>query len=592
MTLRCESRLAGTLFSTVFIVQNFHVTGVRNHLYGTRWLTLLILLLMSLFAISACSPTPVKTTKKRPTDNADAAYYDVDDFEDAQYGDTNPSDSDSGNTGGSAGDPCNENDPQSCAAGLFCASLNGEPAQCIPEHTLDDGASCTEHNQCASRRCNLETGRCASSPGAVCTEEDGCGPGASGLLDQVCVDGVCQPDSGDNGAVCTEAQDCLSGICKNNKCVPGNTGDSCDVPEHCQSNICAMGVCSDGETGDSCNAPEHCKSNICAIDTCSNGENGDACIGDTDCQSQNCVDGACEGGGPTTPDSCESDEDCEKGRCIANQCSEGTMGAFCEETADCQGGLHCNSQCPEEHCIAICTDGQPGSPCITSEGCQEDFRCTDETPWQAPGALFPFNTCAAQEFCDFHLRDCDDEDDWCMRTADGNICGHPGNGQHLAPCTDDTDCRSGVCSDHGFGNFKCSQNNGWGAPCTVVSVPGEPPTPIGCDAPFVCDTTIGPPDAEGGILVFGHCGAQTGYLCYSKFESTDVTFNHRGGCAPGGVEACVPSPIRSKYCEHNPSISCSTDKDCACYGIELEPGQLCPYDLVPGKQCVTDYVCP
>src|SRR5690606_22181763 len=106
MTLRCESRLAGTLFSTVFIVQNFHVTGVRNHLHGTRRLTLLILLLMSLFAISACSPTPVKTTKKRPTDNADAAYYDVDDFEDAQYGDTNPSDSgsdpDSGNTGGSA----------------------------------------------------------------------------------------------------------------------------------------------------------------------------------------------------------------------------------------------------------------------------------------------------------------------------------------------------------------------------------------------------------------------------------------------------------------------------------------------------------
>lgn len=519
-------------------MHKYKVTDVRGSFPGKfhRYLLVcLAALLLSLLSVSACTPTTVKYGGSRPST----------DDHDTEFDDTNtPTDADFNDSGASSGQPCDENNARSCADGLFCAAFDGQPAQCFSENSREDGKSCTDDVHCASYRCNIATQRCTSSPNTPCTPAQGCGPGNSDNVNYVCTAGTCQPGTGDNDTPCTWSYDCQSGVCKDNKCVSGDNGTTCSQPEHCQSYICAFGICSDGDLGD-------------------------ACEKDTDCGSQNCTDGKCTEPGSGPGDACLTDDDCDEGRCIDDQCSLGQMGNACTANSDCETGLICDRQCPEITCPSTCTDGKKGSPCITGDACENDMRCTDNQPWQ-PRML---NTCSDQETCDFHLRDCDDEDDWCLRTADGPICGRPGNGQPLSACTDDTDCRSGVCSDHGFGNFKCASVNGWEAPCTVISLPGEPVQTIGCDNNYRCDTTKGPP--EDGVLKFGYCGAPQGHICY--FKHGNNTFGHRGGCAIGGLDGCKPPADGKKYCEGNPSRSCTTDNDCI--------------EQLNGTRCVTEYAC-
>ncbi len=512
----------------------------RNRTSCKHLLVWLTALLLSLLCVTACTPTTVKYGGSRPS---------TEDAGDSEIDDTNTAtDAVSNNSGSAEGSPCDAEDYASCADGLFCAALDGKPAQCVPEHTREDGKSCKNDLQCVSHRCNIETERCSSSPNAACTLAEGCGPGTSDEINYVCTAGTCKPSNGGNDTSCTWSYDCQSGICKDNKCVSGATGSSCTIPEECDSQVCVSGTCSDGDIGDACEKDPDCNSGNCSEKTCQQASNG-------------------PGG------SCVTDQDCDEGRCINEQCSSGAMGGSCEATSDCKTGLSCDRQCPEFHCPSTCTDGKKGSPCTSNDGCQNEMRCTDDTPWQPTGAPLALNSCSDEETCNFHLSDCDDENDWCLRTANGPICGRPGTGRALSACTDDTNCSSGVCSDHGFGNFKCSEINGWEAPCTIFSVPGEPVQTIGCTNKFSCDTTKGPPEAE--VMEFGYCGALPGHICYFKHGNT--TFDHRGGCAIDGLDGCKPPADGKKHCEGKPTKSCNNDDDCI--------GQ------ATGTRCVTEYAC-
>ncbi len=241
--------------------------------------------------VSACTPTVVKSSTSRPTPDENNDENDVDTDSPDAFTDADFTDASTSPDG-----PCKESDPNSCPDGYFCAALDGQAAKCFAEHTRPDGKSCTDHNQCVSMRCNLETNRCTASQNAPCTPEDGCGPGPTDEINFVCTDGTCKASTGENDASCTWSYDCLSGVCKDNKCVSGEAGSDCQSPDHCESYICLQGLCSDGYIGDACESP-------------------------TDCASGNCVDGKCHRPHNGLGGTCFIDDDCDEGSCINEECT-------------------------------------------------------------------------------------------------------------------------------------------------------------------------------------------------------------------------------------------------------------------------------
>ncbi len=146
---------------------------------------------------------------------------------------------------------CTSYGVDACGADLFCAAFDGRTrATCYPEHSRLDMTSCTADIQCASRKCNLTAGACASSPHSSCTAAIGCAPDPTGDA-YYCVDGTCTLPTGNGSCadVCGTHADCVqSNACDMtlHRCLCTGGEANCDKSGCVAGSTCTQAGCPGG----------------------------------------------------------------------------------------------------------------------------------------------------------------------------------------------------------------------------------------------------------------------------------------------------------------------------------------------------------
>lgn len=235
-----------------------------------------------------------------------------------------------------------------CGDGLFCPSMTSScsPVSCQDgvqnggERGMDCGggscpgcevgAPCETPNDCASSSC--VEGNCAAPSCA-----DGVRNGGESDVD---CGGDC--DACGTGLACNAAADCTSSVCEDDDCDPG-AATCCQAPA-CNDGVrngnetavdCGVAPCGRCDEGAPCTQGNQCDSNVCAGGACAelcddgvrDGNESAADCGGTEVGCPRCDDG----------DVCASDADCASGECDAGvcvSCSDGSENGD-EEGVDC-----------------------------------------------------------------------------------------------------------------------------------------------------------------------------------------------------------------------------------------------------------------
>lgn len=170
---------------------------------------------------------------------------------------------------------CDDEVRNGTESGIDCGGDDVECARC------DDGGPCGADSDCASNSCDGTTCQEASCSdgrqnpnesdqdcGGTC--DTGCGFNGECTVDGDCLSNDCSTtcQKGVVGADCGDADDCLSKVCTNDKCVAGFRGADCMTGADCQSGYCKSdGTCGSGGLGAACQAAADCSSNLCST-TC------------------------------------------------------------------------------------------------------------------------------------------------------------------------------------------------------------------------------------------------------------------------------------------------------------------------------------
>jgi Stigma-specific protein, Stig1 len=259
-----------------------------------------------------------------------------------------------------------------CATNEYCE--NGECVSKILK--CDDGNACTDDNY------NPQSGECSFIPNDAAPCDDGnlC------TLNDACSDGVCRGDALD----CNDDDPCTSDSCNPSGigCVytvevdgtPCDDGNLCTQGEECVSGVCGQGTPLSCDDGMFCNGPEGCDPASGCFPT------GDPCNGpdgDGDC-SESCNESGDHCTAPD-PDSapCDDGNLCTQSEeCVSGVCGQGTP-------LSCDDGMFCNGP---EGCDPASGCFPTGDPCNgpdgdgdCSESCNEsDDHCTAPDPDNAP----------------------------------------------------------------------------------------------------------------------------------------------------------------------------------------------------------------
>lgn len=290
--------------------------------------------------------------------------------------------------------PCETNaDCDSCSSCVdnLCVSICDddefcEDAQC---KECNDANPCPDGKVCVNGRCECPSGLFLNDKGQCvpCLPENTpncfiCTP--DGLIPVECVDGVCDPETGDcvdciGGGDCGPNEKCLDGecVCKDGFVRNPVTGE-CEPAPECDKD-------SDCPDCEECNQFGTCEPIQCP--------DGQVCV-DGECKTP-CDNGVdCPDGYGCDPDTgfCEkcSDQDCTTAECAR------LLGCECNSSGDCVDSDNCDrsecnalSDCPEG---CVCYRGQcvdcsnfacddcsvPGCECV-SGNCQSDpdYQCND-----------------------------------------------------------------------------------------------------------------------------------------------------------------------------------------------------------------------
>ncbi len=375
--------------------------------------------------------------------------------------------------------------PIPCGLGTVCNTTNGrceagnvtcqddnecsppntvcESGQCIPGCGQVGGLQCT-----GGATCNPGTGRCETSN--TCTDDTECAAPATICEAGVCVSGCGQP----GGLACNAGT-----VCDTNtgRCVtvsgPCGSDAECGPP----TTVCESGQCIGGcgqVGGIQCSGNTVCNQ---ATGRCDAG--GMVCMSDQDCAPPspicNRVTGACDPGCITT--GCPAMETCNQ---TTGYCQGGTpvgtqpLNSACTADSDCQSGQcfdlgqnigpRCISSCgSHSDCPGsfTCYDYFGGKMCVSSQlfsgatfATQNGGACT--AGGDCNSNYCPGNTCTGL---------CSEDGDcggaachWYEFTADRYIgaCNGPsGAGTNGSSCTQESDCRSGVCYGSGICGDLC-----------------------------------------------------------------------------------------------------------------------------------------
>jgi uncharacterized repeat protein (TIGR01451 family)/MYXO-CTERM domain-containing protein len=218
--------------------------------------------------------------------------------------------------------------PEACDDGGTVAG-----GACEADCKLPDGSTCTGNGQCHSGVCDPTSN--------TCEPVDTCGNGKI-EAGEVCDDGnvlsgdTCEADCKlPNGEMCTNDNECSSGLCVNGTCQPQNScgngqieaanGEACDdanaVPNDGCEDDCTL---SDGED---CTDDDQCHSGTCDENGSGTCEPGDACGNGTLDANEGCDDG-----NTTSSDGCDAACHIEDGfpctddmQCQSGECGDATM---------------------------------------------------------------------------------------------------------------------------------------------------------------------------------------------------------------------------------------------------------------------------
>ncbi len=443
-----------------------------------------------------------------------------------------------------------------CDDTATCQGTRGEIIcemfQCTTRSGVPDDSACdssVEANDCgfgASIYCTGEVNQTPPSCPGRCTDDSECDPGAH-------CDVACVPDL-DDGSVCDEDSDCVSGYCNNNICCSGgdccrtpsdcpssySSAPTCDTPSACQgtrdaatcsdfvcgtaanvpddsactastvasdcglypTRFCSGGtdqtppVCASNCTSDAeCDASAHCDMNMCLPDL----DDGQACDEDSDCRSGHCQNGFC----------CASGDCCSTG----SDCPSSTYGEppICLSATSCQGQRRdpaCNAthQCQ----LGPTVDDDSGCDGLVSNTCglYPSVSCTSATTQPTDQMGLCATSCVSDADCDAGAF-CNGSNECEARGAQGDACVTTGQCQAGLQCVDGVCCTS-----------SCT------AGCMACNVPGSEGTcsfiPSGQDPAGEC----------GGVNCNGYYHGWSGDRCFDKADApaSAVACDGAGAC--------------------------------------------------------------
>lgn len=490
-------------------------------------------------------------------------------------GDDGSGDALCGNAIVEAGEACDDGNLDAgdgCEACLVVEgwTCEGSPSDCDPVTTavcgnavVELGEDCDDGNDASgdgcSDACDVEDGyTCTGEPSVCTTGDDPCAAVDCSDLDDTCVVGVCNPDTGaceaqpaddgttcDDGDACTADDVCNAGVCG------GAALDCSDLDDGCN-----VGVC-DAETG------------ACTVQTADDGttcDDGDACTSDDVCTA-----GVCGGAAPdcsALDDGCNVGVcDAESGACVAQPVTDGTT---------CDDGMNCtaNDVCNAGVCGGEAVECTASNQCATASCDEATGSCVETTVADGTscddGQLCTRNDVCTAGTCGGAARDCSTLDGACV----AGTCDPATGGCVAEPVVDGTTCEdddlcttTGTCSAGACETapVDCSSLDGACSvgtcnPTTGACVADVVPDGTTCDDGDLCTTT--------DICVEGSCGGRD-VTCTGDACNTSACNPATGACD------LTPRPDTSPCSDGD---AC-TDGD-LCFGGTCTPGQavFCPVD--------------
>ena len=382
---------------------------------------------------------------------------------------------------GCVGDECGSND---CSSHAVCSDTYGSYSCACKAGWNGDGKTCANVDECenGNNNCDLINGSCHDTTGSYechcndgfhmvnnicidyleCDGENGghncdvnatCGE-LDGGFECTCNDGW----EGDDGTVCTDIDECVTG---DNDCHP--EWATCTNIDHSFTCDCKFGFTGDGV---SCSDVDECgmientddaNANDCPLDsTCNNNDGSYSC--------------ECNIGFEPNGDLCEDINECDTMPCDENAACTDTHGSY---ECDCAPGFDGDGWLCEN--IDECDTNIGGNDCHVTLGV-----CTDKTPfWQ----------CSCKTGYRGDGIDCQDIDE----------CIEPEDSAHRHNCDANATC------NNNDGSFECECNYGWqgdGESCRNIDE---------CDdmssLPMLCGINTTCEDFDGGY----DCSCDEGY---------------------------------------------------------------------------------
>jgi hypothetical protein len=425
-------------------------------------------------------------------------------------------------------------------AGMSGGDQAGSTPPPPPPPKLQDGASCSNDDDCVSSHCSnglcCTNGDCCRAAAdcpktivngiqLVCNDPSQC-QGSGGTV--ACRDNRCVAEGGDpNDSACTsvhQASDCgpykptfCNGMVDQQAppCATSCGSDAdCDANAHCD----AFGACVlDMPDGSPCTADKECKTNHCSNNVCCAG--GDCCSTNLTCA------------GYVTPASCTDLSHCsgtrKDGVCMSNQCRAVDVadGTACAGMVVAQCGLYADAVCGTRQVTPACaTDCRVDSQCAAGAYCD----ATGGRAGQCQPKLRDGSTCTTAQQCQntcnkgFCCADSDPNTQCCGVDAD---CAALGSTKE---CVNTTTCDSLVI------RATCVENR-----CRTAM----DSTPI-CHQQLACGPEYSVPSATCPLT----CGCSRDTDCSPGFKCSSTTT--RGRCIkdPNSGMAGMPaagSPARA-----------------------------------------------
>jgi hypothetical protein len=268
-----------------------------------------------------------------------------------------------------------------CDADEFC-----EDGQC---KECNDSTPCPDDKVCVNGECVCPAGLFLNDKGQCvpCLPENTpncfiCTP--DGLIPVECVDGVCDPETGDcvdciGGGDCEPNEKCLDGdcVCKDGFVRNPVTGECEPAPECDNDSDCP--ACEQCNQYGFCEPIECPEGQVCVDGECKTPcENGVDCPDGYGCNPDTGFCEKCEDQDCSTPN-CEKLLGCE---CSNNQCvdADNCNQERCNNTFDCPEGCVCyQGQCVDCSNFACADCNVPGCECVSGT-CQDDpnYECGDK----------------------------------------------------------------------------------------------------------------------------------------------------------------------------------------------------------------------